>query len=287
MRSLSDDFGGVFKIPENFSQTASPYHPSQDKGRPPVPQIMINPQTVLMCDMLGITDPYSVFSGKQSHSNLDQSLLQANDSNDSLLDTDDEGIHDDSDFVDTTMETSVNATLESTFNPDEISLDDIGDEDDVDDGEDRVNITGISSLAESDNMEDDLPTLPPLSGSAEAPAFAVSGEDSHCQGATLPGDASDVAAIFAQLEEPDHGSTMSVEGGEQEDGGCDANTSRDSDTSLKRSFEEDKKEAASPVTEAVAEITSVEPTQNTDSAPTMSKKFKRRNQAIYTATEDS
>ena len=93
-----------------------------------MPQIIINPQTTLMCDMLGVTDPFAVFSGKQGHSNLDLSLLQANDSNDSLLDTEDEGIHDDSDFIDTTMETSVNTTLETTFNPDEISLDDLGEE---------------------------------------------------------------------------------------------------------------------------------------------------------------
>ncbi len=137
MKSLENDFGGNFKLPANFEKTASTYDPQTTprQGKAPPPQIIINPQTTLLCEMLGITDPFAVFSGKQIHSNFDPGQNAPDEGHDSPG-YDDEGIQDDSDFIDTTMEMSLNTTVNSTFettaNPDEISLDDI---DDVDEAE--------------------------------------------------------------------------------------------------------------------------------------------------------
>lgn len=139
LESLTADFGGLFKIPENFSATVSAFNPSSSAGgqsRIAPPQIKINPQTTLLCDMLGITDPFAVFSGRQPFNgsvHVDHQPVQGgfdeDDTNDSLdVDDRDEGILDDSDFIDTTFESSSSfagvAAANFTFNPDEISLDD-------------------------------------------------------------------------------------------------------------------------------------------------------------------
>jgi hypothetical protein len=155
LESLSADFGGLFKIPDNFCTTVSAYSPSSSGGGPhhhgqqqqhrvAVPQIKINPQTTLLCDMLGITDPFAVFSGRQPFNggamHVDHQPapggLEDDDTNDSLdVDDRDEGILDDSDFVDTTFDSSASSSFAGvassanrTFNPDEISLDDDDDD---------------------------------------------------------------------------------------------------------------------------------------------------------------
>lgn len=263
LSALQKDFGGVFKIPENFCQTAQAHSVADDKGgKWPVPQIMINPQTTLICDMLGITDPFAVFSGKAANSNFDTSQLQANDSNDSLLeDNDDEGIHDDSDFVETTMETSVNASLETTLNPDEISLDDIGDEDEVEEDERGVGSSALPAVSPIslplphncvDIMEDD-----PVTSTAQPVTSPIT---DHTQ--------SDLDPSETQACDSNRVS-MCVEATDSDN--ADGNTSRDSDSSLKRSYE------------GVPDVDNTEQV----AIPTGAKKLKRRNQSLYTPSEDS
>ena len=137
LKSLSDDFGGVFKIPSNFVCTAPPHldrrkttapgappAPAPPQGPPPAPQICINPQTTLMCDMLSLTDPFAVFSGgRPAHHGGDGGAAnfdpaQNVDESDSLdVDDRDEGILDDSDFVNDTMDASA-GTSPLRSNPD-------------------------------------------------------------------------------------------------------------------------------------------------------------------------
>jgi len=136
LESLSADFGGMYKVPDNFEATVTPFNPQTSRRQVPDPQMNINPQTTLICQMLGITDPFAIFSGRQPFSGtlMDVgAVLGADDTNtsDSLdVDDRDEGILDDSDFVNSTLESSSSfAAANSTFNPDEISLDDLDDDD--------------------------------------------------------------------------------------------------------------------------------------------------------------
>jgi len=137
LERLAADFGGIFRVPENFEASVPPYNPQTARRNAQPPQIVINPQTTLICAMLGVTDPMAIFSGRQPYTgalaDADAAALGGDDgnTNDSLdVDDRDEGILDDSDFVNTTFETSSSfVTANSTFNPDEISLDDLDDDD--------------------------------------------------------------------------------------------------------------------------------------------------------------
>ena len=52
----------------------------------------INPQTTLLCEMLGLTDPFAVFSGKQSHTLAAENLQQrGRDDSDVGFEDDEEG----------------------------------------------------------------------------------------------------------------------------------------------------------------------------------------------------
>ena len=124
LAAIAGDFDSIYTIPENFQVTSHKHDPRQGRmNRVPDPQMCINPQTALLCEMLNLTNPFAVFMGKQQHNvvNLDTSIANAS------LSCDDTG---DSDFIDTTIEVSaVNSTLETTTNPDEISIDDIDESD--------------------------------------------------------------------------------------------------------------------------------------------------------------
>lgn len=47
------------KIPENFVKTAAPYDRYNRSGRIVQPDAVANPQTIALCDLLGIRDPMS------------------------------------------------------------------------------------------------------------------------------------------------------------------------------------------------------------------------------------
>ena len=139
IQAIEADFAGVFRIPENFKRSAPMHDTTQDFKRmsAPPPRIYVNPQTTLLCDMLELTDPFASFTGTQS------SLI------DSMIDstTDNKEVSsDDDDFIDTTMESSVNTTFD-TCNPDEISLDDLDDDDDGDKKDEDVNKEDNKKLA--------------------------------------------------------------------------------------------------------------------------------------------
>ncbi|ELT97436.1 hypothetical protein CAPTEDRAFT_170958 [Capitella teleta] len=205
LSDIRETFGSTFSVPDNFVRTAEAHSAEDEIPRnPPQPQICINPQTTLICQMLELTDPFSVFSGKNDSTSL--SLPHGIDSNDSLLDSDDEGIQNDSDLMDTTMESSVNTTL----NPDEISLD------------------GID--------EDSSPSPP---------------HDSRSH-LVLPPPTSDESELSISL---------------------------DSDGSLKRSLNEEP--AQGEEGEGVTEEEESAPTPSTSG-----KKFRRRNQSLYTDDND-
>ena len=141
LQAIEADFAGVFRIPENFKRSAPTHDTSQDMKRQHAspPQIYVNPQTTLLCDMLELTDPFASFTGTQSQ--LATVLDDSADNKDVCSDDDDD------DFIDTTMESSINTTAD-TCNPDEISLDDLDDDDGgkEDEDDDEKNETSASKV---------------------------------------------------------------------------------------------------------------------------------------------
>ncbi|KAK2191814.1 hypothetical protein NP493_44g00005 [Ridgeia piscesae] len=139
IQSIEADFAGVFRIPENFKRSAPMHDTTQDFKRmsAPPPRIYVNPQTTLLCDMLELTDPFASFTGTQS-SLIDNMIDNSTDNK--------EVSSDDDDFIDTTMESSVNTTFD-TCNPDEISLDDLDDDDDNDKKDEDVDKEDNEKLA--------------------------------------------------------------------------------------------------------------------------------------------
>ena len=116
--SLSADLGGVLKIPRNFERVAPVHEPGTRQAAPPA---YSNPQTTLLCQMLELTDP-GVASANW--------VAPPPGERDTHCDSDDD------DACETTLESSVNTTLEVTGNPDAIPLD-LTDDDD-DDGQDAA-----------------------------------------------------------------------------------------------------------------------------------------------------
>ena len=237
LQAIEADFAGVFRIPENFKRSAPTHDTTTDlkRQRASPPQIYVNPQTTLLCDMLELTDPFASFTGTQSQSLSAMGMDDSVDNKDVCSDDDDD------DFIDTTMESSINTTAD-TCNPDEISLDDLDDDDgdgkqDEDDGgkqdEDgeKKNDTGASKIE---------PTVLSVAEDAE---------------------------VLSQ-----ESANMSVDQKSDSAEGCESsslNTSSDFVSSP-------KKRRSGPMLNADS-IDMMTSTPNTASA----KKFKRRNQSIY------
>jgi len=181
LESLAADFGGVYKVPDNFEAMVTPYNPQTPRRQAaPEPQMHINPQTTLICEMLGVTDPFAVFSGRRPPSGVHADIGLAvgaaavdENTNDSLdVDDRDEGILDDSDFINSTLESSSSfAAANSTFNPDEISLDDL-DEDDGD-GLDA----GVAAAADSCEPPSKRPSFSPSHSTSETEFTTDNSED--------------------------------------------------------------------------------------------------------------
>ncbi|BFZ21943.1 hypothetical protein BsWGS_24982 [Bradybaena similaris] len=96
MKEMIDTFGGDMTLPENFQQTSCPLEgnpgvSSRQQGQPL--SVQINPQTTLLCTMLGITDPNATFLGKTCQELLDESSVGVageSDSGDDVVDDSDE-----------------------------------------------------------------------------------------------------------------------------------------------------------------------------------------------------
>lgn len=66
IKSIISDFGGDLTIPENFVQTGSVYAASGFNNYH-TNEILINDQTTLLCDMLGITNPNKVIKNSKDN----------------------------------------------------------------------------------------------------------------------------------------------------------------------------------------------------------------------------
>ena len=76
--------------------------------------------------MLGLTNPFAVFSGRQVHTNTFVHNDICGSGADTSGELEDEGVAGDGDFINSTIDSSLlNSTIETSVNPEEISLDEI------------------------------------------------------------------------------------------------------------------------------------------------------------------
>lgn len=243
--AICEDFGGIFKIPENFERTAKPFDPKSNEACPP--QIMINPQTTLLCEMLALTDPFAVFCGKQKPANY-HSTIQSPASD--LTSLDDSALVDDSDLTDSTIDlTTVNSTLEMSNNPDEISIDDIDENDNSD----------VPDNEEGSAINPECPSL-----SLPSPKYYSEELDNKQIVSSL-----DINSV--DIKESSPSALLSTD-----DCNRKLNASFESDSSVSSG-----KRSASVDTDTQSSVTGDE------SSPVKTKKFKRRNQAMYSNNDES
>lgn len=119
LEEICSDFGGNLRLPDNFVQTAAPHNAAPPgKGADVCERTAthVNAQTTLLCEMVGLSNPVA--------------LLPNRGNNTSGFQPADNSAADNSDFVNSTFASS------SSFNPDEISLDDCENDAEVPDKED-------------------------------------------------------------------------------------------------------------------------------------------------------
>jgi len=126
----SELFGGNMSYPENFEITAPIHRPNEGRNAPMPPEkAYINPQTSLLCEMLDLTNPFGVLSGKTPERSVsfNQSISVTYDSDG---DEEDEGVHDGPSFSMSNaslsfVDSDISGLLQKSSDPCEISLDDI------------------------------------------------------------------------------------------------------------------------------------------------------------------
>ncbi|CAH1790084.1 unnamed protein product [Owenia fusiformis] len=272
MNQIAEDFGGNFILPENFSKTAPVYDPKHPKAKCPKAEVTPDPQTTLLCEMLGLTDPYTVFSGTSP----DLSLVVENPDAIPLEDeSDDEDAVQDEEDMSVPASSSQSSSASST-NPDEISLED---EESTEESS-FIDTTGIyspdSSLYSSPlrsklnlpkvslNMNDSLSSENSEVSSSSDPIRSMKLDDSILAGHLLDDS----------IDEGIHGVTSTPEKAAKHKG-------ESSELSIQSIC--DSEEVKSGDGEGkTGEIVKPVPSTQTDCTPPKPKKFKRRNVAIYT-----
>lgn len=156
LQSVTEDLGGMFEIPRNFQCTAPVHNPQVPPGSP---QLYVHPWTALLCEVLGITDPNSVFKGLEADSGQNKASWSpkspVSPENDSVISDDDVpdssmSFVSDSSFGNSTFasftthsSTGTNPTANVSQNPEEISIDT---DSDSDGQSDPANLSQISEI---------------------------------------------------------------------------------------------------------------------------------------------
>uniref|UniRef100_A0A8C9RFB4 Debranching RNA lariats 1 n=1 Tax=Scleropages formosus TaxID=113540 RepID=A0A8C9RFB4_SCLFO len=127
MLNVVADLGGELQIPENFSMTTPPYDPSRPQPHLP-PSYSTNPQTTELCALLGLTDIYAR-AGQGGSAGEDRGAQGASE----------EEEEEDAQSTGSTDEPSEyltdTSTMSSSYNPDEITIEDEWEEQEEDEGE--------------------------------------------------------------------------------------------------------------------------------------------------------
>lgn len=177
MMQVVEDLGGELTIPENFSQTVPPYDPN--KPQPHVrPSYSTNPQTTELCATLGLTDIYAQVGRGADDLQKGQGGTAAEEEED-----DDNSVG----SVDEPSEYPTDTSgLSSSFNPDEITIEDEWEEEEGDKVSD-VHSPSRMVLPEPVSDVSPLPlprlmNLPPPSHSTPAAARSQSGAERLSEG---------------------------------------------------------------------------------------------------------
>ncbi len=285
MRILREDFGDEFVIPHNFEKTAPPHEPpTPGAGTPrnqqaPPPKMHSNPQTTLMCEMLGITDPTSFFLGRKGELNLDVSDIREASSE---MDAGDDVVSDD-DVMDSTCDATMDSTLGESFTgatPESSSA--------RKQSVPVVNPAQISLDSESEDEEENNPesTATGTNSGLNLPAPRLSGLN-------LPQPTNTDVFEDKENNEDDDTKTMAqvgsvVEGEEQqiEKAETPAESNLDDTASVAVKHTANLSSDGAPVT---ADQSAANPTPGEESVSSAArppaKKFKRRNQSLYENTE--
>ncbi|MED6232089.1 lariat debranching enzyme [Ataeniobius toweri] len=130
MMQVVEDLSGELGIPDNFSQTVPPYDPSNPQPNAS-PSYNTNPQTTELCAKLGLTDIYSKVGQRGDDMGRSQSKGEGED------DEENESVDEPSEYPTDT------SGLSSSYNPDEITIEDEWEEDEggEEGGESKANLT--------------------------------------------------------------------------------------------------------------------------------------------------
>ncbi|XP_068590211.1 lariat debranching enzyme [Cebidichthys violaceus] len=245
MMQVVKDLGGELAIPENFSRTVRPYDP--DKPQPhATPSCNTNPQTTELCATLGLTDLYA----HVGHGGGDLSRIQGSAGGG--------GDGDDGESADEPSEYPTDTSgLSSSYNPDEITIEDEWEEEEGKEEEEEGGCDPPSAVKGGNSS--DLPV-----GEVQTPGRMV-----------LPAPKSDTSPADPShpmnLPPPSH-STPAVDrccsGAEQEEHCEEEEEEEEEEASAGRTLKRTSDEAEAPGSKGTT------------------PRIKRRNQVIYTAVED-
>ncbi|MEQ2200312.1 hypothetical protein XENOCAPTIV_027371 [Xenoophorus captivus] len=182
--AVVEDLSGELGIPDNFSQTVPPYDPSNPQLNAS-PSYNTNPQTTELCAKLGLTDIYSKVGQRGDDMGRSQSRGEGED------DEENESADEPSEYPTDT------SGLSSSYNPDEITIEDEWEEDEggEDGGESKANLTSDIHTPSrmvlpepksvvSPSHPSLLMNLPPPSHSTPkaAPGQSEAGQEGQCDG---------------------------------------------------------------------------------------------------------
>ncbi|XP_040912980.1 lariat debranching enzyme [Toxotes jaculatrix] len=241
MMQVVEDLSGELTIPDNFSRTVPPYDPNKPQHHA-APSCNTNPQTTELCATLGLTDIYA--QAGQGEDELGR--LQGSTGGEEDDDEDGNSVG----SVDEPSEYPTDTSgLSSSFNPDEITI-----EDEWEEGEEGKDEAESKAAVEGDK----LPDVPV--GEVHTPSRMV-----------LPEPKSDVSPThlshLMNLPPPSHSTPAAVHSlsGAEREGLCEGG---DEDTSAARILKRASDETGDPGSRGTT------------------PRIKRRNQLIYTTVED-
>lgn len=247
MMQVVEDLSGELAIPDNFSQTVPPYDPSNPQPHG-APSCNSNPQTTELCAMLGLTDIYAqAGQGGDELGGVQGSIggeEEDNDDGHSIGSVDEPSEY-----------PSDTSGMSSSFNPDEITIEDEWEEEEGEKVEREVEDKSNSKTAIKGDKLSDVAV-----GEVHTPSRLV-----------LPEPISDSSLAhlsdLMNLPPPSHSTpaTARCQLREEKEGLCEGN---DEDATAVRILKRTSNETGDPGSRGTT------------------PRIKRRNQVIYTTVED-
>lgn len=248
MMQVMEELSGELAIPDNFSRTVPPYDPNKPQHHA-TPSCNTNPQTTELCATLGLTDIYSLALQGGNESRMVQGSTGGEDD-------DDEDRHSSGSVEEPSEYLSDISRLSSSYNPDEIQIEDEWEEDEEDKGKEEKAEGRADSTAA---VEGDGKSNVPVGGIHTPTRLVLPEPKSDTSPSHLP--------LLMNLPPPAH-STPAVarsQSGAEKEGHCEAD---DEDAIAVRILKRTSDETGNPGSRG----------------PT--PRIKRRNQVIYTTTAD-